>query len=189
MLEADLFKIYLKRLNDSTVSYMITGSVASIIYGKPRLTHDIDIVLELNYNQIDAFLKVFPEAEFYRPPAEVIQTEIMRETRGHFNIIHHDSGFKADIYTIGRDQLHRWAMDKRRSIDFNKMKIWVAPPEYVILRKLEFFKEGGSDKHIRDIKSIMESSSDVIDRELLKAKAIDIGILDLLNKFFRNDLT
>jgi len=86
MLEADLLEIYLKRLNDSAVSYMITGSVASIIYGEPRLTHDIDIVLELSSSQIDTFLKAFPEAEFYCPPAEVIQTEIMRETRGHFNL-------------------------------------------------------------------------------------------------------
>ncbi len=189
MLEADLLEIYLKRLNDSAVSYMITGSVASIIYGEPRLTHDIDIVLELSSSQIDTFLKAFPEAEFYCPPAEVIQTEIMRETRGHFNLIHHDSGFKADIYTVGRDKLHRWAMENRRSLDFYEMKIWVAPPEYVILRKLEFFQEGGSDKHIRDIESILDSSSDVIDRELLKAKAIDIGILGLLNKFVGNDLT
>ena len=38
-------------------------------------------------------------------------------------------------------------------------QIWLAPPEYVILRKLEFYREGGSDKHLRDIAGILELSS------------------------------
>jgi len=29
---------------------------------------------------------------------------------------------------------------------------YAAPPEYVILRKLQYFREGGSEKHLLDIK-------------------------------------
>jgi hypothetical protein len=43
----------------------------------------------------------------------------------------------------------------------------VAPPEYVIVRKLEYFREGGSEKHLRDIRSMLNVSGDQIDRSIL----------------------
>ena len=182
MPEADLFAIFLERLNACGTAYMVTGSVASIIYGEPRLTHDIDIVLELHSDQVVPFLKAFSETEFYRPPQEVIQTEVGRETRGHFNLIHLDSGFKADIYPVGEDPLHRWAMQRRRHIEFRKMQVWVAPPEYVILRKLEYFHEGGSPKHLRDIDTMCRVSREIIDMGVLRAKASDMGLAFLLDR-------
>lgn len=42
-------------------------------------------------------------------------------------------------------------MQNRRKFDFEGEPIWLAPIEYVILRKLKVFREGGSDKHLRDI--------------------------------------
>jgi hypothetical protein len=182
MPEADLFAVFLERLNTCGSAYMVTGSVASIIYGEPRLTHDIDIVLELHSDQVPPFLKAFPETQFYCPPQEVIQTEVGRETRGHFNLIHLDSGFKADIYPIGKDPLHRWAMQNRRLIEFRKIKVWVAAPEYVILRKLEYFQEGGSPKHLRDIEAMCRISQDIIDKSVLRSKASDLGLDSLLDR-------
>ena len=38
----------------------------------------------------------------------------------------------------------------------------LAPPEYVIVRKLEYFNEGGSDKHLRDIRGMLDVSGDLI---------------------------
>ena len=146
MQETDLFQIFLKRLNKSNIEYMVTGSVASIIYGEPRVTHDIDLVLGLYINNIPQLISVFDPEEFYCPPVEVIKAETSKKTGGHFNIIHHESGFKADIYPIGEDKLHIWAMAKRRKIRIENCDIWLAPPEYVIVRKLEYFKQGGSQK-------------------------------------------
>ena len=61
---------------------------------------------------------------------------------------------------MGEDQLHRWAMSERKRFDMSGDAIWLAPPEYVIVRKLEYYKDGGSDKHLRDINIMMEVSSD-----------------------------
>ena len=47
MQEHNLFLIFLSRFRQSNIKYIVTGSVASIIYGEPRLTHDIDLVIEL----------------------------------------------------------------------------------------------------------------------------------------------
>lgn len=176
MREANLFLYFLRPLNEAGFEYMVTGAVASIIYGQPRMTHDIDMVLELRTEQVGEFRGLFSEDEFYCPPEDVILTEIARETRGNFNIIHLDTGFKADIYPKGNDKLHLWAFGKRQKIELEGVDVWVAPAEYVILRKLEYFREGGSLKHLDDIKQMLAISPDVIDRKLLQEQIEENGL-------------
>lgn len=47
-------------------------------------------------------------------------------------------------------------------------RVRVAPPEYVIVRKLEYYREGGSEKHLRDIAGMVELSPDEIDFKVLE---------------------
>ena len=135
---------------------MVSGSVASIFYGEPRLTNDVDIVVFLKRADAGRLHGAFTEEEFYCPPREVIEIEIARQQRGHFNLIHHASGFKADIYPVS-DELHRWGLSRSREVILEEDRIVLAPPEYVILRKLQFFREGGSVKHLRDIARMLAS--------------------------------
>ena len=87
---------------------------------------------------------MFPDEEFYCPPPDVLRFEAMRSSRGHFNVIEHASGFKADMYPAGRDPLHAWALPRATQLEYAGHTLRVAPPEYVIVRKLEFFREGGA---------------------------------------------
>lgn len=79
MQEHSLFKIFTFKLNVLNVPYMITGSVASIIYGEPRVTHAIDIVITLPQRSVEKFSELFPVDKFYFPHVEVIKNEILRE--------------------------------------------------------------------------------------------------------------
>ncbi len=167
MLEAELFDIFIQRLNDADAAYMVTGSVASIIYGQPRMTHDIDVVIEVSSARLAELICHFPLSDFYCPPIEVIKTEISRENRGHFNVIHHQTGFKADMYPVGSDPFIKEALNRRRKIDRKGKPLWVAPPEYVIIKKLQYFAEGRSSKHLGDIRGMLTISGDLIDHELL----------------------
>ncbi len=88
MPEANLFLLF-SRLNTLGVAYMVSGSVAVIIYGEPRLTHDVDLIVVLGREHIARLPEVFPPAEFYSPSADVIAIEMACERRGHFSIIHH----------------------------------------------------------------------------------------------------
>lgn len=139
------------------IAYMITGSVASMMYAEPRTTLDIDVVVELDIASAADFLAAFPESEFYRPPLEIVREECSRDSRGHFNLIHHETGFKADIYLAGTDPFHKWALANRRRIGEPDAPLDLAPPEYVIVRKLEYWREGGSAKHLRDVMAIVVS--------------------------------
>eukprot|EP01035_Chromulina_nebulosa_P068808 gene68808-94298_t len=136
---------------------MVTGATAAILYGQPRVTNDLDVVLSLDEAGRAALLRAFPDTEFYIPPESVIRAEQARTHRGHFNLIHHESGYKADIYLAGADPLHAWALPQRRRLAWSTdLAINVAPPEYVVLRKLEFYREGRSAKHPADIRAIRE---------------------------------
>jgi hypothetical protein len=126
-----------------------------------------------------ALARVFPDEEFYCAPVEVINVERRRAVRGHFNIIHHETGFKADIYPIGRDPLHRWALTERRQIELEEGDIWLAPPEYVIIRKMEYFKEGGSEKHLTDIEAMLRVSGDDIELERVRQESAARGLEEI----------
>lgn len=164
MREPELFLLFVRPLNRAGIRYVVTGSVAAIFYGEPRLTHDVDFVILLNPSDIEALAKLFPAGHFYLPPPEILAAEAHREQRGHFNIIHKETGFKADMYLTGRDELNAWALKLRRSVQLGSDTVVFAPAEYVILRKLEYYREGGSDKHLRDIRSILAISGGQLDR-------------------------
>jgi hypothetical protein len=167
MPEPDLIQLFAQPLNQIGVRYLISGSVAAMLYGEPRVTNDIDFVVFLRPEDVAKLSEVFPGPEFYVPPADVIVGEMTRERRGHFNIIHADSGLKADFYTANRDELHVWAFRNAKNYNIGETHIPLAPPEYVIIRKLEYFREGGSEKHLRDIRSMLAVSGGQLDQPSL----------------------
>jgi hypothetical protein len=171
----DLLGAFLAPLERAGFPYMVTGSVAAIFYGVPRVTHDVDLVLDIPAAQAEAFAGFFPSSEFYCPPVEILVTELSRPARSHFNLIHHASGFKADIYP-SRDWLHRWGMERRVRFDQAGFSAWVAPVEYVIVRKLEYFGEGGSEKHLSDIQKILAVEGDIVDKDWIRARAEERGL-------------
>lgn len=164
MPQTDLFLIFMRRFNQAGFRYVIGGSVAAIFYGEPRMTDDVDLVVFLNEADIRRLLEVFPRAEFYVPPEEVIVAEVARPQRGHFNLIHMNTSFKADVYPAGRDELNAWAFRHKRPVEYEGETLVLAPPEYVIVRKLEYFREGGSDKHLRDIRGMLKVSGEQLNR-------------------------
>jgi hypothetical protein len=142
---------------------MVTGAVAAIAYGEPRMTNDVDLVARLEPDDSRTLVSAFSSAEYYVPPLEVIEEERQRSQDGHFNIIHHDSALRADIYLAGDDPLHEWAMTRRRSAPIGGDNIWFAPLEYVMIRKLEYFQQSESDRHLRDIAGMLRVSGDLVD--------------------------
>jgi hypothetical protein len=169
-------RFFIEPLEGLALPYAVTGSVAASFYGEPRSTYDVDIVLLLRHDQIEDYCRVYPESEFYSPPTETLATEVSRSLRGSFNLIHHGSGYKADVYLAGRDSLHSWALANRRRVTLNGGEIWLAPPEYVILRKLEFFRESGQEKHARDVRFVVKQTP--LDRDFLRSHIERLGLAE-----------
>jgi hypothetical protein len=180
---SDPLWLFVHPLNRAQIPYMVTGATAAILYGAPRLTNDLDLVVQLSRQTASALTTLFPDADFYLPPEDVLQIERSRPVRGHFNIIHLQTGYKADVYLRGTDPLHIWGLEQRRRIDLDESQIWVAPPEYVIIRKLEFYREGGSEKHLLDIRSILTTTGSELNHPLLNRELTQRGLMDLWHRF------
>lgn len=168
------FAAFLEPIERLGFPYCITGSVAASVYGEPRLTADIDVVLVLGLEKLPAFRAAFPEADYYVPPDETLRAALGGAMHGMFNVVHHRSQFKADLYLAGSDALHAWALAHRRRIDLGGTGAWIAPPEYVVIRKLEFHRDGGSDKHLRDCRFILAATA--LDRNFLDAEIARRGL-------------
>lgn len=181
----ELLNTFIQPLEQAGIPYFITGSIAAIFYGEPRLTHDVDLVVMLGKGQSSSLACLYDKDEFYCPPADVIEIERERKPYGHFNVIHHRSGFKADIYIDADDKLHALAFKKRKRVELgDDLSVWIAPPEYVIIRKLEYFREGGSTKHIEDIRKMLLQIIQSIDNETLQEQLRLRGLKEIWNTHF-----
>lgn len=176
MRDPDLASLFLLPLDRTGVAYMATGGYAAIVYGEPRLTVDVDVVVALRPPDVATLHAAFDAADYYAPPIEVIAEESRRPAYGHFNLLHVDSGLRADIYVAGEEATNAEALARRRRVEVEGGSIWVAPPEYVIAHKLRFRREGGGEHHVRDVRAMLAVSGDAIDRALLADLVDRLGV-------------
>lgn len=156
------------------IPYRVVGSLASMAYGEPRFTNDIDILADVRQEHVAAFQEAFPAPEHYLSAA-AMQAAI--EQPGQFNILHIPSGLKVDMIVLKRDEYSRLEIQRgRRLTSPGEFDVWFAAPEDVILNKLLYYREGGSEKHLRDIASILVIQRDAIDRGYIAAWAARLDV-------------
>ena len=183
MEQRELMRLIVQVLESLHIPYMITGSHASAYYGEPRFTRDIDIVAELKEEQVDEFVKFFPADLFYCDK-DMIKIEIKR--RGQFNIIHSISGLKIDIILTKETPFSKTEFSRRkRESLFSDTKAHFAAPEDVIIKKMDFYRAGGSEKHLRDITGILKISGDIIDIDYITQWADKLGLREIWDAVLR----
>lgn len=155
---------------------MVTGGLAAIVYGEPRLTNDVDVVMELHPSDADRLATAFPAKSYYLPPLETIREEAARPGHGHFNILDLETALRADVYCAGEDPAAAWGLSRRRPVKLGEGQLWIAPIEYVILLKLRYFRESRSDRHLRDIAAMRRISGNLIDRQVLEPWIKRLGL-------------
>lgn len=176
MTDPSLVRLFVRPLNRLGIPYMVTGGVAAVVYGEPRFTRDIDLVIDLSERDARRFAAAWPIADFYVPPVEVIEEESRRPAGGHFNIIHHETAMRADVYLAAKDELNAWAFERRVARRVDEDEIFMAPIESVILNKLRYYQIGGSDRHLRDIRRMLRISGDLVNRPELEWWTVRLGL-------------
>lgn len=181
--QVELLRLLITVLEDLGIPYMIGGSQASIYYGEPRYTHDVDVVADLRAEHLPQLASRFPFPEFY------LSLDAAREAlrgRGQFNIIHPASGLKIDVI-IPKDSLYdRIRLQRRLRLPVVPgQEGYFARPEDVILYKMIYYREGGSEKHLRDIVGMLSVSGDDIDREDIARWAGELGLSDIWQAVLR----
>ena len=155
--ELEVLKIVTRRLNGAHIPYMISGSIAANYYAVPRMTRDIDIVIELKHSNIDLFTGLF-EDDFY-VNKEMILNEVSRE--GMFNLIHNQYIFKIDFIMKKSSAYQQTAFSRRKEILIEGCTMWYISAEDLIISKLMWAKNSHSEMQLRDVRNLTETVKDL----------------------------
>ena len=181
--QSDLLRYVASVLEKLGLRYFVTGSVVAIFFGEPRFTNDIDIVVDLKPERIQEFCSEFPQTDFY-----LSEEAVRRAVRQHsqFNIIHPASGLKVDVMIPSASPFNSSRFSRTTRIkpapDYDAV---FSSPEDVILKKMEYYREGGSDKHLRDIAGILKISADLIDRTYIADWAARLELSEIWDDVLR----
>jgi hypothetical protein len=163
------------RLRSAEIPYMITGSVALAVYAQPRMTRDIDLVIECGVNDASRI------AALFKPDCYVEEAEI-REAIAHqsmFNIVHNEWIVKADFIVRKNDEYRRMEFSRRRDVRIAEIDVSIVSPEDLVLSKLAWSKGSESEVQRRDVRSIIAAGV-LLDWTYLQRWAETLGVSDLL---------
>lgn len=168
-----------EKLDSHDLRYALVGSIATMFYGEPRATLDIDVVVALDASELDVVASLFPPPDFY------LSIDAAREavrSQSQFNVIHPASGMKVDFFVAG-DAIERSQIERRRRRSIlPATEAWFSPPEELVIKKLSYYSVGGSDKHLRDIASMFRISPELIDLQRLRSLASESELSELLDR-------
>lgn len=151
--EIEILKLTAERLNKAGFSYMISGSMAGNYYSVPRMTRDIDIVIELKNIDIDNFAAIF-DKDFYLDK-ETIKKETSR--KGMFNLIHNKYIIKIDFIVRKESKFQKLAFSRKKQVLIENKPIWFISAEDLILSKLLWAKDSHSETQLKDAANLLTS--------------------------------
>jgi len=159
------------------IPYMVVGGFAAIFYGEPRLTIDVDIVVDMKSEHIGPFVAAFPIPDYY-VSEEGIRDSLQR--RYPFNVIQPATGAKVDLVPLPSDPFTRAAFQRRQRLEYDKAgnTATFITPEDIILAKLLAFQETESDKHLRDARGVLITQWGKLSLEAIRRGAWAAGVLD-----------
>jgi len=173
-----------RALDELSVRYVVGGSIASMLYGIPRATQDVDLVAELRVDHAEPLAARLRDA-FYAD-ADMIRDAVRR--RASFNVVHLGTMFKADVFVARPDAWGRAEMDRGRvervGEGADAVEIRFATPEDTVLHKLVWFRLGNelSERQWRDVLGVLSVQGAALDDAYLDRWAGDLGVADLLER-------
>lgn len=158
----ELLNRIIDSLESKKIPYMLSGSLALLAYTIPRMTLDIDIVIELKEENLDDFLNIFQDGFYINE--STVKTEIKR--KGMFNVIDHKTGFKVDFIIKKETEYRRHEFSRRKIKIVDYLEVYMVSPEDLVISKIEWIQQYQSEKQIGDIQNLM--SMPTIDKEYIK---------------------
>ncbi len=175
------FMYVIETLEHLGIPYMVVGGFAAILYGEPRLTIDIDIVVDMKPADVSPFVERFPIPDYYASE-EAIRDSLQR--RYPFNVIQPSTGAKVDLIPLPDDLFTRLAFQRRQRLELDESgrSAYVIAPEDIVIAKLIAYRETGSDKHLRDARGILLIQGEALNVAAVRDLADRLGIRNLLEQ-------
>ena len=165
------------------IPYMVTGGIAVLVWGRPRFTADIDIIIEMKETEASILEKALLSISEYGYVSKEAMVEALK-SNGEFNFIDGYTGVKVDFWTTKNKESNAGFKRKKAKTVLGQ-KIYFISPEDLILSKLRWYKISPSSRHLEDIESILKISGRKLDKKYLKRMAIKSGVLDELNNLLK----
>lgn len=172
--ELEVLKTVIERLNKANIPYMITGSMATNYYSVPRMTRDIDIVVELEGENIGKLYNLFKD-DFYIDE-EMIKDAVRREDT--FNVIHNDTIVKVDFIIRKKSEYRELEFSRQREANIEGVSMRIAAPEDMILSKLYWAKDSRSEMQLKDVRTMLDHVEE-LDTEYIKKWIEKLGLQEI----------
>lgn len=170
-------RLVVSRLETARIPYMVTGSIALAVYAVPRMTRDVDVVIDGDEEQVAALVAAFVSDSYASDEAarEAVRTE------GMFNVIHNQSLLKADFIVRTNDAFSAERFARRRTIDLGLFAADVISPEDLVLSKLLWSRGTGSTRQHEDVQTLLRSVPN-LDWSYLSTWAARLDVLGTLDR-------
>jgi len=149
----DVLALVAARLDAARIPYMVSGSLAMSYYAQPRMTRDIDIVVDLNEQNVECVASTFSQ-DFYCDPAAVRRAVSERRM---VNLIHVTSLVKVDLIVRKDTEYRQLEFERRQTVDVAGTRLSMVTAEDLLLSKLAYAKAGGSGLQLRDARNLVAS--------------------------------
>jgi hypothetical protein len=149
--ELEVLKTVAARLDSLGIAYMVTGSIAMNYYAMPRMTRDIDIVVELSPGDADRIYEIF-HGDFY------VDQDLVRrsvEEQGMFNMIHGAYVVKVDFVVRKDTDYRRHEFSRRRRVRVEGQDLFIVAPEDLIISKLDWARQTRSEVQLADVRNLL----------------------------------
>lgn len=151
--QAAILKNIADCLERAGIDYMLSGSVALNYYAQPRMTRDIDLVVEIQMADIGRLATELGDDYYFDDQA--VQMAIEHESL--FNLIHYPSLTKIDCIVRKSQAYRRQEFSRRQRVMFGDFPVWIVSAEDLLLSKLHWLKDSRSEMQFKDIRSLIDA--------------------------------
>ncbi len=177
MTELEVLALTTSKLDALGLPYMLTGSFALAYYAKPRMTRDIDLVLDIGTGNIDALAESL-SPDFYIDPDAARQAIVQERL---FNLMHFESGLKIDLIVRKSSPYRRVEFDRRQRVILGTLPLWIVSREDLVLSKLDWMRITPSELQRSDIQQLLDGPNNLAYlRQWAPALGVDRLLEDLL---------
>lgn len=171
--ELEVLRVVSERLEQARLPFMLTGSFAMAYYGKPRMTRDLDIVVSLGEDDISGIVAALAP-DFY-VDADSVRSAVASQRL--FNLLHFATSIKVDLIVRKGSEYRQVEFARRQLVQMHDVKTWIVSREDLILSKLVWAKDSGSELQLRDVRTLVDES---MDRDYLERWAARLGVAEPL---------
>jgi predicted nucleotidyltransferase len=171
--ELEVLQEALARLEGAGIAYMLTGSVALSYYAEPRMTRDVDLVIEAAGLEPKSIVALFA-TDYYISEDDVGRAIAARTM---FNVLHLGKVVKLDFIVRKDTPYRRREFERRQRVQMPGFEAWIVSREDLILSKLAWAKESGSELQLRDVAALLAGGAD---EAYLRSNAEELSVAALL---------